>query len=296
MASLLVATGNSASNSADNTALRAAGTLISNAFANAGWTKANDAGQIDWTLVVANGTYNNVFGYEMWSMAGPLQNTSPVTVKIQYYATGTREFGMLFLFGSGTDGALNLTGPAMTSAAAYCRQIALPSTSLPCFFCGSPNRIAMALWSATGNYGITFAIERTHDAQGNDTAEGVILYDNSTNVPMNHVVYWNAKTGVPGAAAESNTLPMFIPSNIWAPTDDGIQYCPIYPSNGAFLPPFLSFVGAYNGIVPNSGLFPQPINLMQYGVSRRFLPLPYQTVPNRSGQTYTSFMPCMLYE
>ena len=83
MASTLFSSGMHTPNTGDVTAFRTYGTAISNAFANSGWVKTSDVGQIDWTTVPANGTVTT-HGFEIWRMNDALAQTAPCYLKIVY--------------------------------------------------------------------------------------------------------------------------------------------------------------------------------------------------------------------
>ena len=185
------------------------GGAMHDAFANCGWVQANtatDAGQIDWTSVTAANAANQTRGYEIWSMNDALQATAPVTLKIQYgsginYAGSTRTLISIGRLPSGNVSTGNLTFPVSAVVDGSTYRNNLNTTTLdPSWVCGSNNRIWMNMGWVNGEYGATsgqfFSIERTHDASGNDTAEGatIVMRGGGSSQRLQYQ-YWNAVTG-----------------------------------------------------------------------------------------------------
>jgi hypothetical protein len=237
MATLL--TSNSyAANSGDNTTFRAYGTAVSNAFANAGWVQTSDTGQINWTTVVANGTTGVYSGSEIWRMNDALANVAPVYIKIDYGTSGsTNRPSICWTVGHSSNGTLGLCGALSVNNNL---QMSAPGPTLhPCYFTGSPNYIGIAMWLGT-SYVSIIGIERTHDANGNDTPEGCILL-NGLGTAITHQ-YWNIFTG---AGMQENLGTFFSkPSSPGFPQGAGtiFNWAPIYPSKGIFLNPSLLFI------------------------------------------------------
>lgn len=292
MSSLLIAANSYAQSTGDNTTFRALGTAISNAFANAGWSHANDAGQINWTTVTANGTSGNVAGFEVWHMTDALQNTTPVYVKIEYGTAGNSNKPAWWLtIGNGSDGADNILGIPTPRI-----QVIGPSTNpanpIPWFFCGNPNRITIAASMVVAGSNVSpmvFSVERTHDNAGGDTSEGV-LFVGATGGGVVSQEYWNGRTG-PGPVEAS--VGAFIPAASISGTGSAFHWYPIYlNTGGGYTNPSLAV--AYAGGVQ----FPAriPAALTHYGQPHIFLPLDNSPSVNRSAQTYTNFRMMMLWE
>jgi hypothetical protein len=96
----------------DDAAFRAWGSSFSNALLTVGLTKTADTGQIDW-LTVTKPLANNTAGYEIWRFNDALQSTMPIYMKF-WFNSGTNIIypTMNVQFGTGSDGAGNLTGPS----------------------------------------------------------------------------------------------------------------------------------------------------------------------------------------
>lgn len=253
-------------NTNDTTILRAYGGAISGAFANSGWVKASDSGQIDWSSVTANGTAGATIGSEMWKMGDTLQSTYPIYVKLDYtvYAATNRP-GFIVTIGTGSTGSLVLTG--ITSSIGVVGTNPSNSTVNPCYFCGDTSRMAILMWPIAGG-GTFIGIERTHDSQGNDTGEGVSLVlvaPMTGSTPVVYSQYWSYNTG--SAPTETN-FGIFHPVSLTG-VGDRFHFYPIHLSNGVLTNPILNLIcGHSNQFIAN-----MPVNVTQYGTSRRYLPI-----------------------
>jgi hypothetical protein len=299
MPSTLLTSNSYAANSGDNTIWRAQGTAISNAFSNSGWTRVADSGIVDWTTVVANGTANNnqVNAWEIFRMTDPLQNTVPVFVKLSYYTFYTTNSpGIVLSLGGGTDGAGNLTGAVSNGIWLRMSTGAAANTWLHAYR-GDSSSITMALSANNqhSGYPIFLNIERVKDANGNDTANGVIvqfagiIY--SGVGPGYYQFYWNPFHG--NAPVESD-IGAFIQNTQYWGSGNTIHLYPIHPNRGIFINPFLNSIYAYTGHVAVNSPFP----VTYYGGSHTYVALPTMTGgwTNRSSQSTSSFHLCMRWE
>lgn len=280
MALTFIAANSYTGNTGDTTSLRNFGTAISNAFANAGWTQASDAGQINWTTVTANGTAGASFGSEIWRMSDPLQNTVPVYVRLDYgTAGGANRPSLNITIGSNTNGALGLTGPigpntSFTMGSSF-------STNSPCRFSGSNSSVMFSMWESNNPY--FFAIERTKAANGDNTSDGVLVFLGSGTIQQ---YFWSPFTGSPGA----ENLGIFAPTAALS-TGIGTAFCwfPLFVSAGSFFNSALTCIAAPNSLTCANTFF----SVQHYGATRRYLPLSNKyTFTNRSGlaTSSTSFL------
>lgn len=224
------------------------GSAISGQLAAMGWVKTADTGQIDWTTVLApTGAYQQR-GYEMWRMDDALQSTAPVFLRLGYGSgatTGGAVPALWIRVGVATDGA----GALVTrfTSEFNLRMQSLPTGGTPdangayeCAFSGSSNRICVAFplnaGSSTGGFGIFFAVERTRNASGNDTPEGIVLLTNSIAAPYSQVVPYTGPVPPPepihGYGSQT--------ANSVSGTD--VLLYPIYAMNGVLLNPMRSVV------------------------------------------------------
>jgi hypothetical protein len=158
----------------------------------AGWVRTSDAGQINEASYTATGSVDGtVWGYAMFRMADALQATAPVFVKVRFVNSWNTVF-LRVSIGQGSDGAGNLTGrvsPELYFGAGGGTSGAGNSSGSngTCYFSGDTSRFGMWLWDDRGNseyHNAAFFIERTHDATGADTGEGVMAvcrYGGGTN-------------------------------------------------------------------------------------------------------------------
>lgn len=290
MASTLLIANNYLCHSGDNTIFRRLGTAISNAFANSGWVQANDAGQINWTTVVANGTFTSWAGSEIWRMNDAWANVAPIYVKIDYgTAGGTNNPQLQWTLGSGSNGALGLTG--VISANTGARMSAVSTTvPVPCYFCGNPDRIILTLMCGGNTTGQTLGIERTRDANGNTTPEGALIFQCGGSSQGGYTQqYWNCKTG---PAVVESSIGVFISSATWSGLGPQFNWYPIYPSNGVFTKPLFNYICASNYHVT-----PQiPFSVTHYGATHTYMPIGGVAPTNRSGQAAGNFPIAMLWE
>jgi hypothetical protein len=266
MASTLLFANSYPENTGNTTLLCLYGGAISNAFANAGWLRSAQGGQIDWTSVTGNASMSANFGYEIWQMNDSLQNTTPIYLKIAYRSGAAQANTPAFQFqiGSGTDGAGNLIGVTSVVVVAN-TQLANP-TAQPCFFVGTSSRLAMALWTtATPDTGcMFFSIERTHDAGGNDTVAGAMMscyaYNNNS---LGSQIYWSP-LGTPGNATENYG----VFATTLTSTGNVLQVYPQYYCDGLFTNPSLNIIWAVTGTVTPYA----PVSIPFYGATRQYLP------------------------
>lgn len=153
---------------------RLMGSGIKAAFAAIGLvqlTSGECSGQIDWTTVTR--PTNAFAGFEMWRFNDSLQATAPVLIKFQYgtYSTNLR-FRMSMQIGSTQDGAGNFTSAVTTVVDWFVGGNSVTGALMR--LSGASNRFVFV---PNADYGTThaalFSVERTHDASGADTNEGV---------------------------------------------------------------------------------------------------------------------------
>jgi hypothetical protein len=165
----------------DTTNLRLWAAGLHNALIAAGWVNTSDTGQ---TAPAALTGGIGLGGFEIFHPTDTLQGTAPFFVKLGYGSiTGSDNRPAVYVsIGQGTDGAGNLTGN-FTNVFKLGTQFGPSTTPYNCYFCGSTNRFNVSLWSDPGFNAydnITFSIERTKDATGADTADGIIIHGQGT--------------------------------------------------------------------------------------------------------------------
>jgi hypothetical protein len=185
--------------SSTDAAFRAWGSGISQCFDDFSLFKTADTGQIDWTTVTKPAAINTVQGYEIRRFSDSLQSTAPILFKIEYGApSGIANFppGIRLTLGVGSNGAGGINQQA---SSVYLLNARLPATvGHTCVFSGAPNRVAGAMFTNLNDAAFFFSIERTKNAQGNDTAEGILFtaigansntaYKTIAFIPINGVI------------------------------------------------------------------------------------------------------------
>lgn len=236
-------------------AFRAWGANISSHLADGGLV--NVSNNIDWATVTTPGVINTKAGYEVWRFADALQATAPVFFKLEYGAGATVNQPRLhFQLGSGSHAGNTslMTGP-LSPANTYRVALTANSTNVEhCYFSSNTsyfntwmfmNKDAAVLATATRTMGLS--LERTKDATGADTGEGVLItcYDN-TNLSTG---IWDCKLGMllSGANVLENPTPIFVPGLGTGATGANVAVYPIFHAIGnAFHNPCLALLGYFN--------------------------------------------------
>lgn len=139
----------------------------------AGAARTADTGQIDPTTATASASTNTSSGYEIWALNDSLQATAPVYLKLEYGtgSAGNSIVGMWITWGTGTDGAGNLTGQVTTRRQLSSNGNWSATTTVYSCFTGS----TFTFWHATSaSLGIGFSLHRTYNAAGAITNDGSI--------------------------------------------------------------------------------------------------------------------------
>jgi hypothetical protein len=221
---------------------RSWGSYIAARFLAVGMVQTADTGQINWTTVTAPLAVSTYQGYEIWRFADALQATAPVYFKIEYGSTTTsaNNPGIRVTFGTGSDGAGNLSGSLSTAFTAGVGAYATPGSL---FGSGSTNRFILVTYNGATE-GMRFGFERTVDASGNVTSEGVFWISRpSVTTAQNQLGFWNRSTGMVGpAAGTANQFAALFPATTGI---TGVQtiVSPVFPEKGVFGNPILNLVG-----------------------------------------------------
>lgn len=276
---------------------------LSAALAAFGWVKTADTGQIDIATYAGTPASSSNVGYEVWRMDDSLQATAPVFMKIIYGTDINSNPKVDVQVGAGTNNAGTLTG--RTSPANQNISSSSPSaTNMRSHASGASDRFAVALFlhnvgdtttAATGGCG--FNVERTKDANGNNTTEGVCLYIHGS-AASNNKEQTVSFTTVASMVGESQPFSLAPPTSAVAGLDVGVF--PHHPLIGKLLPPktdVLSYMHA--DIVPVT-----QFQVTIASVARNYLALGYRTnysagvgyQPSRTSGTATSVGLAMRYD
>lgn len=252
-------------NTSDAT-FRAWGSAVKAGLAAVGLTQTADAGQIDWLTVTAPVAVDTVQGYEIWRFSDSLQATSPVYIKIEYGSGAAALRPAIWIqVGDGSDGAGALTGA--TSTRQRCSTAANAAVAKPMRFSGDTNRIQMHLFydSTTVNYTIFVAIERTKDATGADTGDGVLIH---CNVGGGGGSQWRQQyfqCGI-GPTTQEARWGVLAPTFGTGSAGGNFAVYPVFCAAGVYLNPPIGVIGAFNADVVTGNT----VALTVYGSSHTY--------------------------
>lgn len=232
-----------------------------------GWVQCADTGQIDWVTVLRPGLGNTKAGYEIWRFDDPLQATAPVFLRIDF-GTGSNVTNarIWFTIGTGTDGAGTVDaggiGPEYVGNASH-------NAVGSCYFCGDKGRGVFATDATYPSGTMFFSIERTKDANGADTADGVLVTWATDNVGV--ATNWQQQyyqLGV-GSQGKEGRLGILMPSVGSGVSDGNTAIYPQWIGRGPFLPYGLNLFGYLVDDIPALNT----IVFTVYGAGHTYLPL-----------------------
>jgi hypothetical protein len=150
------------------TALQAAGLVLSSTFTS----------QINWSTIVAPGIPNNqTLGHEIYLLSDELQGSFPIVIKITYGAVNDLLNGsMLFTVGTGHNAAGVMSGVILTTPAYTLPGTAVGSTGHFAAGDGSWFWFYLCPLVPVSRATILFGLERSKDANGIDTGDGVAFF------------------------------------------------------------------------------------------------------------------------
>jgi hypothetical protein len=156
---------------------------IHNSLIAFGWTQTSDTGQINFSTVTRATAINIDQGYAIYQMGDSLQSSCPVFMKLIFGTGGTADRPGLKLQVciGGTDGAGVLTG--LVTGMGITTGLMQPGGVGPnltgggtgnCRSAGTSSSWRCNFWTLLASSGgFTICIERDHDLNGNETADGV---------------------------------------------------------------------------------------------------------------------------
>lgn len=227
---------------------------ISNALSAFGWIQTSDTGQVNWSTIGAVPATGATTAYEIWKMP-TVSGLFDVYLRINYSAS---EIDLIL--GVGTNGAGVLSSPT-TLQVVSCNVAGgsgnirtSGSTNRFCGIIGSTN-------SGTKQPGV-FAIERSHDANGNDTNSFVVLATVSQNQgPFSQLLYPSGAASLQLSGGQACLLPAGLSTGVQG-TNLGIS--PVFPWDGIPENPMTSLWAGYSGDIVNDA----QISVTIYGQSR----------------------------
>jgi len=129
----------------------------------------------DWTTAPLPTTPGQMVGTTRFVFTDALQETHPVGIQIQLGMGGTTtRCGFATWVGRGVTPTGGI--PSARYIDRHDSHVSL-TTGLDCRFSCAPNRFSLAMWlNNTSARATLFSVERTKDANGNDTNEGILVF------------------------------------------------------------------------------------------------------------------------
>ena len=162
-------------------------------FEAIGWVNTNAVGSIDTGSFIILSASGSIVGYQVWRFNDTLHNngSAPVFVKIEYANVGASGILLASGFyatvgnthnGSGTVGT-NAFGLSATPRIAVGFEQGTSGSTVPIYMCAISGGSAVGLTPVSSVNAGMFLVERTTDANGNYTAEGinVSVYDSNND-------------------------------------------------------------------------------------------------------------------
>lgn len=239
------------------------GSEVSSALTAMGIPKTTDTGQIDWVTVVKPTAINTPAGYEIRKFNDTLQATAPVFFKLEYGAGSSIARPALFLtVGTASNGSGTLSG--QLSSRLTISAFASSTTLHSCLFSGTASRMGVALFTTFASAAFFFAVERTKDITGTDTAEGILLTTfDGNNVRYNQFIPYSF--AVPAPQTESGILVPFAATSGNFGADVGL-YPNFFFKGGIVLNPGVTHLGYFHTDFVVGSLVPVPM----YGTTRSY--------------------------
>lgn len=180
-------------------------------LAAAGLVQAADTGQINPATATKPTVNNTAAGYEIWRFDDALQATLPVFIKVEYgTGPGLTTLGWWLTVGTGSNGAGTLTGQVSTRRQTYPGVTGVATWYASGSMGAEGGRFAQFAQYNAGNnaWGIFTVIERTRDANGNPTADGIIFFclNNGTSTATAWVQHVPANGTIPAGVSATNSM------------------------------------------------------------------------------------------
>ncbi|MCR6649711.1 MAG: hypothetical protein NVV70_16830 [Cellulomonas sp.] len=216
---------------------------VHDAFVGCGWVQTADTGQVTISTMTVPATADTAAGYEIFRMADTLQSSCPIFVKVEYgrgALSSTNIPRIWFTVGQSTNGSGTVAGVLLARTVQSTSVGATAGTTseyASYASCAGNAGICIAAWPAMA--AITapffFAIERSRDAEGAPTSDGLLIAFGCNSNPIVRVI---GNGGSPGsvkcadAGYFSTALPYTVnganASNTSTLSEDGVT-APILP-------------------------------------------------------------------
>lgn len=161
----------------DDARFRAWAQAIHDHIAATGMVQTADTGQINLATVTRPTAINTVAGFEIWRFDDALQATAPMFFKAEYGIGLTLDRPMLSTsVATGTNGAGTLTGQVSTRSTGGASTVRTSGATQPQYSAGNKSRLHLVHnFDTLGGAGHMIIVERTKDAAGNETADGIVF-------------------------------------------------------------------------------------------------------------------------
>lgn len=146
-----------------------------------GWIVTTDTGQTLPSALAACTLANTKKGYRIYRMADTLQATFPVFMRIDFGCAGNViTNGFWVTIGTSSDGSGNITGPLWNGGLSTTPNVYLNTSGVSgavnSYGSAAPGRASIATFIGTASgFPMIFCIERTKNASGADTGDGLLL-------------------------------------------------------------------------------------------------------------------------
>lgn len=232
-----------------------------------GLVKAADTGQIDWSTVTKPTVISTFAGYEIWRFNDSLQATRPVFIKIEYgVSSAVDRPGLRFSVATGTNGAGTLTGGVTNLVTVSPSGSKSSGATLPSFCSGSSSRLNLFTNhdASNGSFFMGLFVERTKNASGQDTADGVVFFALYAGVT---VAYQIITAGGLVSAFMSTSPTVAVSAGLTQVGGNLVLMPAIIFCGGVFLASWLVY---RSGEIPNDLV---PITVTHFGGPHTYLPL-----------------------
>jgi hypothetical protein len=239
-----------------------------------GWVVTADAGQTLPSALVAPTAINQPRGYRIYKMNDALQATFPIVMRVDYASSSNapNAFGVYLTFGTGSNGSGTITGVALANL-----QVAQPQTtaSFPMnnYASAAPNRFCFGCGvnNSSFTYFFVLTLERSKDASGNDSGDGLILVYGPAGSGNNYNQLSLSKYIIMAGGVQPNeerglsyVLSVNNPSQVFAPGDVGVGI--VIPMKGVAQQPGMNVLVTNTGDVSVEGF----LDTIIYGASRHY--------------------------
>lgn len=147
-----------------------------------GWVVTADTGQTPPGSLIAPTTTSQKRGYRIYRMNDALQPSSPVFIRMDFGSYLNSGFPAIWpTIGTGSDGSGNITNKRWDGGALGSPSWGInnsnPGLACNSFGSANTNRFSFCLWSnaSSAAYEFFVTLERSKDALGNDTGDGLLL-------------------------------------------------------------------------------------------------------------------------